>query len=151
MGSLKIPIWPGLAICAAALYFLCFYSFREPFACGRVGQSDMLDCSLPIAHRLWLQALEATVLLGAPGLIALFLARKSPVISSVWLGLFAAWTIVVTRTSYEIDGKNGCEACDFGMFVTAVAAWLSLVCAGILAFAFKTRSTPVIQIGPPRE
>jgi hypothetical protein len=111
----------------------------------------MLDCSLPIAHHLWLQALEATVLLGTPGLIALILARKSLVISAVWLGLFAAWTIAVTRTSYGIDGKNGCDACDFGMYFMAVAAWVSLIGGGFLALVLGRRSTPTIQIGQPRE
>jgi hypothetical protein len=89
---------------SAALYFACFYRFREPFG---------------------FDAYDAFIV--APSLIAIFLARKSWIFLWVWSGLFVLWTLYVYSHAYGIDVQNGCEACDYGVLLMAVVSWLSLI------------------------
>jgi hypothetical protein len=151
MRNLKIPIWPVYVICAAVFYFLCFYSFSKPFTC-QIRHSEMLDCSEYWANpdRLWLLALLQVLRIGGPGLIALLLARKAPIVSSIWLVLFAFWTFATVKDTYGINGQNGCETCDFGTYFMYWAAWLSLIGAAILAVVVRSRRTPKIQFRPLR-
>jgi hypothetical protein len=126
----KLPIWPVFVICAAILYFCCFYKLRSPFACG---QSELIDCSAYWPNHMWLQAFANLGMHGTPGLIALVLARRSLVFLSIWLLSFLVWTMATFNAGLGIDGQNGCENCDFGMFLMVAVSWFSLFPAALVA------------------
>lgn len=141
--KLTLPLWPAFILGAAFLYYAVFYKLREPFTCG---QSEMVDCAEFFANHLWLQAAIRVALYGSPGLASLFVARKALVASTLWIVLFIGWTAFVWANTYGINGKNGCEACDFFEFFTAVAAWTSLSFSILIAITCSDRTTPMINL-----
>lgn len=141
--SKALPLWPAFVLYAAALYFAAFYKLRGPFTCGR---SEMIDCNEYFANNLWLQATIRVAAWGTPGLIALFVARKALFASTLWIVVFTGWVIFVWANTYGINGKNGCEACDFFEFFMLVAAWVSLGFSILIAIACGDRKTPRVSI-----
>jgi hypothetical protein len=134
--------WAWLVGLSFTLYFLCFYMFRSDFVCG---QSEMIRCDDTLANRFAsIQALEAVGIFGSPGLFAVFLARKSPVFQLLWHIPFVLWTVytfnLYTRSALTIDGRHGCEYCDFAIFFMLVV--------GVLALPHASRS-PKAKVSSP--
>ena len=98
----------------------------------------MIDCDGSLTNRYAsLQALEAVAMFGTPGLLAVFLARKSIAFQLIWHVPFTIWTLytfeIYIRPGLTIDGHNGCEYCDFSMIAMLAVGLLGLIPAGFIA------------------
>jgi hypothetical protein len=107
---------------------------RSEYVCG---QNEMIACTDFNSRHLWAQALTLVGMFGGPGLIAIVLARKSVVFQFVWHALFILWTLqtlnVYSANGMGIDGKNGCEYCDFSVIAMLAFGVVSLIPAAFIA------------------
>lgn len=131
----RLPIWPLFILSAALLYFVCFYNLEKPYQLHWCQESDINKCSEFFRNGLLRIVWRDFSFAGIPGLIAMFVGRKSPKFLCIWLACFAAWTyFIAIQGPGGVDGQNGCEGCEAGGALMYIFSLIAFICAMFVAF-----------------